>query len=325
MIDKTNSSGARRPKQKEKIFMKLSSLALALSLVSCVAPNAQSGAPTFTTFDFPGAVFTDGVDINRFGDIVGHYVDAAGIDHGYLLHKGNFTTIDFPGGEGGHTHGINSSGAIVGLYYTGKRYHGFVLSGGAYTSIDFPGAQSTRANGINTAGDIVGSYYDNNSDSTGANTGSKGHGFLLRAGVLTAIDFPGADFTDAWRINDNGQILGRYKSGNGNFHIFLYTIATRSFSSIDFPNAVETAMGGFSQMGGLNNNGDIASGYCNSSNCELDSVGSLHGFVLSRGGFTSLDVPGAAGTIAFGINDQGAIVGGYTDANLRVHGFLRSP
>lgn len=305
--------------------MKFTSLAIALILTACVAPHARSGPPTFTTIDFPGAIFTDGVGINRFGDIVGHYVDASGIDHGYLLHKGSFTTVDFPGGEAGHVHDINSSGTIVGLYYTGKRYHGFVLNGRAYTGIDFPGAQSTRANGINTAGDIAGSYYDNNSDSTGGSNGSKGHGFLLKGGVFSAIDVPGADYTDVWRINDNGQIVGRFMSSNGDFHVFLYTIATRSFVSIDYPNAVETAVGGFTQMGGLNNNGEIASGYCNSSNCDLDSIGSLHGFVLSRGTFTTIDVPGAAGTVPFGINDQGVIVGGYLDPNFRVHGFIKNP
>ena len=79
-------------------------------------------------------------------------------------------------------------------------------------------------------------------------------------------------------------------------------------------------------MGGLNTKGDIASGYCNSSsNCGLDSFGALHGFLLNNGSFTSLDVPGAAGTVAFGINDHGQIVGGYTDASLQIHGFLRTP
>jgi len=61
--------------------------------------TAPAAGQTFTTFDYPGAVFTDGVDINRYGDIVGHYIDAAGIEHGYLLHRGSFITIDFPGSE----------------------------------------------------------------------------------------------------------------------------------------------------------------------------------------------------------------------------------
>src|SRR5438552_4800352 len=174
--------------------------------------------------------------------------------------KGSFTAIDFPGSSGGHAHDINSAGAVVGQYFTtSKRYNGYLLNGDVFTSIEFPGAESTRANGINSAGEIVGSYFDNNNDSTGGSKGSKGHGFLLSGGVYRTIDFPGADYTDAWRINDNGQIVGRYKSGNGAFHVFLLTIASGAFTSIDYPGATQTAMGDFTQMGGLNNTGDIAS------------------------------------------------------------------
>jgi uncharacterized membrane protein len=306
-----------------KFGVGLAGMALA-SLV--VVGSATAAGPTFTTIDFPGAVFTTAPGINRFGDVVGHYIDGAGIDHGYLMHKGTFTRIDFPGADGGHAHDINSAGMIVGQYFIAKRYNGYLLNGGGYTSIEFTGAQSTRANGINAAGEIVGTYFDNNSDTTGGSNGSKGHGFLLSGGVFREINFPGADYTDVWRVNDHGQVLGRYKIGNGDFHVFLHTITSGAFISIDYPGATQTAMGDFSQLGGLNNNGDIASGYCNSStNCEVASFGALQGFLLNAGIFSSLDVPGAAGTLAFGINDRGVIVGGYTDANLRVHGFLRTP
>ena len=288
-----------------------------------LAGSAKAAGPTFTSFDYPGAVFTDGVDINRFGDIVGHYIDAAGVDHGYLLHNGVFTTVDYPGADGGHAHGINSAGVIVGLYFTGKKFHGYVLNKGVYTTVDFPGAQNTRANGINRAGDIVGSFVDNNSyNNTGGSNGTKEHGFLYRGGVFTPIDFPGASYTEAWRINDHGQVLGRYQSGNGGTHVFLFAPASGSFISLDYPGASSTAVSYFTQMGGLNNNGDIVSDYCSSADCDLDTV---RGFLLSGGSFVSLEMPGAAGTVPFGINDQGVIVGGYTDSSLRVHGFLRTP
>src|SRR5215510_12932682 len=104
--------------------------------------GCASAAQTFSTIDYPGAVFTTSAGINRFGDVVGHYVNADESEHGYLLHKGTYTTVDFPGSDGGHVHDINSSGAIVGQYFISKRYNGFVLSGGAYTSIEFPGARA---------------------------------------------------------------------------------------------------------------------------------------------------------------------------------------
>jgi len=287
--------------------------------------NASAAGATFTTFDYPGALFTDAVGINRSGDVVGHYIDAAGIDHGYLLHKGIFTTVDFPSSDGGHVHGINDAGDIVGQYYVGNKYHGFLLSGGVFTAIKFPDARNTRANGINSAGDIVGTYVEKKNDPIDGNNNGRTHGFLLSCGVFRTIDFPDAHYTEAWRINDGGQVVGRYKK-QGDFHVYLLTLASGEFASIDFPGANETAGEDFTQMGGLNNHGEIASGYCNSAtNCGLDSLGALHGFVLKGGAFTSLDVPGAAGTVPFGINDRGQIVGGWLDTNFQVHAFLRTP
>jgi hypothetical protein len=57
-----------------------------------------------------------------------------------------------------------------------------------------------------------------------------------------------------------------------------------------------------------------------------DSGGNLHGFLLSKGKFATIDVPAAfgIGTVAFGINPQGDIVGSYSDGSGNVHGFLLS-
>jgi probable HAF family extracellular repeat protein len=50
-----------------------------------------------------------------------------------------------------------------------------------------------------------------------------------------------------------------------------------------------------------------------------------HGFLLSRGTFTTIDVPNGNFTNAFGINERGQIVGRYVDASGNVHGFLATP
>jgi hypothetical protein len=49
------------------------------------------------------------------------------------------------------------------------------------------------------------------------------HGFLLRGGEFTSFDFPDAVFTQAWRIDPKGDILGRYTGTDGAFHVFLLT------------------------------------------------------------------------------------------------------
>ena len=49
-----------------------------------------------------------------------------------------------------------------------------------------------------------------------------------------------------------------------------------------------------------------------------------HGFLLSKGVYTTLDVPDAAFTVAQGINNAGQIVGLYVDRDDKEHGFVLS-
>ena len=54
--------------------------------------------PTITTFDPPGSTFTAPSAITPSGVIIGSYVDASGVTHGFLrTPSGSFTTIDVPG------------------------------------------------------------------------------------------------------------------------------------------------------------------------------------------------------------------------------------
>ena len=50
-----------------------------------------------------------------------------------------------------------------------------------------------------------------------------------------------------------------------------------------------------------------------------------HGFLLQQGKYIPIDVPRAAFTFVFAINDDGLIVGDYTDKNGDMHGFKAAP
>ena len=66
---------------------------------------------------------------------------------------------------------------------------------------------------------------------------------------------------------------------------------------------------------GINNKGDVVGYY-------QDSMGRIHGFILSKGSYTTLDYPGAiGGTFAAGINDAGVVVGSYDNGQI-VAGFV---
>ena len=289
---------------------------LAIGLVLSLVRKARAVGPTFTTIDFPGAVLSVCTDINDSGQIVGEY-SFSGFDdrQGFLLSNGVFTSITFPGATFTRAVGINRFGDIVGDFTTKEglgRDFGYLLRGGVFTTIQFPNSDSTIPAGINANGNIVGWYLDK--------VGM--HGFLLSGGVYSSIDFPGAAaFTQAWKINDYGEIAGRYIGANdGKYHVFVFS--NGSFTPIpDVPDAFETAVG---EDGGLNNAGHIVSQVCSFKPCS--AAGAVHAFLLIGGVYTTYDFPGATRTTAYGIAPSSDnIVGRYVDASGSSHGYLRTP
>jgi uncharacterized membrane protein len=231
--------------------------------------------------------------------------------------SGKFTTINFPGAVDtveccSATLNINEEGQIVGGYMDASGTgHGFLLKAGKFSTIDFPGAVYTEALGINPGGHIVGEYLDAN---------MKSHGFLLTPRGFSTIDGPSATNTFINWINPQGEMVGGYSDAGGVFHGLL--VSRGDLTTIDFPSASNT-------FGlGINAQGEIVGQY-------IDSAGlNAHGFQLSKGKFSTFDFPGSltdlsacnnfggGATYTNGINDEGAIVGGYCGADNHVHGFL---
>jgi uncharacterized membrane protein len=296
--------------------------ALAFSLLLGLTFSAPAVGQTYTPIDYPGAVNGNSfaVGINDSGQIVGEYqygTDFGKQRYGYLFSEGVFTPIIFPGSQWTRAVDINRYGDVVGDYDIKSNGHGqdfgYLLHNGVYMSIQFPNSDETIAAGIDANGNIVGWYMDK--------TGT--HGFLLSGGVYTSIDFPGsAALTQAWKVNDSGEIVGRYKDPNENKH-HMFVFSNGSYTALpDVPGAFDTAV---VEDGGLNNAGHIVSQYCSVKSCALFTSGTVHGFLLSGGVYTTFDPPGSIGTTAFGIDSFDDIVGVYIDSSSRVHGYLRTP
>ncbi len=105
---------------------------LALGFVLALAPKApaENEDPAFTTIDPPDSngTFTNPLDINAPGEIVGLYNSAPdGRRHGFLRSKdGKFTRIDFPGSTATNANGINRRGDIVGHTLVNGKRHGYL-------------------------------------------------------------------------------------------------------------------------------------------------------------------------------------------------------
>lgn len=303
--------------------MKITTIASAVVLSTLIHTSAQLSATRvasdFTTIDFPDSISTLALDINAAGDIVGRYMSADGNTHGFWRSKrGTFATVDFPGAVFTVAAGTNARGDIVGQYRLptdGRRArHGFLLRKGVFRTIDPPGAAFTNALGINSEGEIVGRYCTTVAVPCTTESGNI-HGFLLAEGEFTTIDFPGAIGTSAWKINPQGDIVGVYRGGDDENHVFVLT--GDGFTTVDLPPGTAIPQ----ENGGINSRGDIVSAYCDSAPCTGTST-DFHGFLLSRGTFISVDVPGARATAVFGINPRGDLVGLYDDTSGNRHGFL---
>jgi uncharacterized membrane protein len=172
-----------------------------------------------------------------------------------------------------------------------------------------PGMGNMYPYAINDHGDIVGENWNNFAE-----------GFLLSGGTVTAISVPftGADQTSANDINNAGLIVGAWSADGGETE-HGFTLKNGTYAQLpDYPNASQT------WPWSINNKGDIV-GYVS------DSAGNTHGYLQHNGTYALLDVPGAAYTIAVGVNDSDQVVGLYcvtvadcTSPNNNTHGFLYS-
>jgi len=253
------------------------------------------------------------------------------------------------------TYAVNNAGVIAGDYIDSAGVqHGMILDGKKLTTVDkkncMTGVFGVAFYGINNTRTAVGfCTAKTGQDVAFSYAKSKGKG----KGKFTPISFPKSTGTDAYGINDNGDIVGDYYDSNGTQHGFVKR--GKKYTTIDVPgdtsatawginNAGEftvhaynssggqdsflytskgkhikisdpNAGGGGTQIHGVNNKGDVDGTY-------YDSNGSQVGFLLDGGKYYEVKDPKADNsTRADGLNDTLEIVGRYSRANGRTFGF----
>jgi uncharacterized membrane protein len=290
-----------------------------LGLSVLVAPNGikAAGSDAITYFDVPGATNTVPLSINADGVIVGR-CRIGGLVHGFVRNpSGDVTIIDVPGANFTVSAAINNRGDIVGMYGVPTSpmvRHGYLLKDGVFTTLDPPGSRFTNALGINERGDIVGRYCALAVCAPPGN--GVYHAFLYQDGSFTTIDVPGAKETDAFGIDDSEQIAGGFLTTDNHEPIFV--LSHGEYSAVALPGQHNVSL----DKGGINERGEVVGSYCDVAFPCAFPPGGTHGFLYSRDGFTTIDVPGATATAAFGINASGNIVGTFLDAQGAAHGFL---
>ena len=311
--------------------------------------------------EFPGAVATDGYNINQDSSVVGHYESPDGRTHGFIARP---VTADRP---------VVPPAATT---YT-------------YESIDVPGVDYLEVTASSDFEDYAGN--------TRSADGEKTVAFTLIDGVFTTYNFPEAQETRFYALGNNGQAAGHYKDSDGNYHgVILENGEMRRY---DFPDAVQTFLYGYSDATGaltgdfidadgvqrgfsgdiiidipgatathtdfVNAEGSIVGSY-------VDAEGTYHAYVrLRNSGLATIDLPtkgltleyffvhgisdarsivarakavgdvprtyagqyvlhelqfpGAVSTQGYNINQDGSVVGHYESPDGRTHGFIARP
>lgn len=289
--------------------MKRTRAALPIAACLAFAASALQGAErsfVYSEVVVPGAVATNAQGINAGGDIVGSYLDAGGVQHGFLWANGEVTTLDYPGAAGTGAAGIGPGGTIVGTYWmpgeTGVTIHGYKRTrDGVFTAVHYPGHLNEILARILPDGTILGCRHDTDTMGTmrGIAIGTRGdeeidvfasmhngatpdmtlivglywnigenrqEGYVIQDGVFTPFLVPGSTFTAAWDVNPRGEIVGVWRDGLNPFHGFLRD--GDDYVTIHYPDSKNT------RAIGINAGGDVVGYY---------GVGGVtHAFVARR-------------------------------------------
>jgi hypothetical protein len=219
-----------------------------------------------------------------------------------------FVTLDSNTGLPTENWGINDFRVVSGLDFNPLTFinSGVLFRHGAQKPIAVPGAHDTETYQINNAGQIAVSYY-----------GASG---IYHSAVYDTVhnkwhllpDVKGARENLAGGINDTGLVVGDtfandlFQDGVG------WTWQNGKYSFFTAPGS-DPANGGTATYS-VNNQGQIVGYFYDNKDVE-------HGYIKTGPAFTILNYPGATSTVAYGINNEGVVVGGYNAGGVE-HGFL---
>lgn len=194
------------------------------------------------------------------------------------------TILDVPGVSTNLT-GINNNGVITGYYIQNNETGAeFTWQNGVFSYFNVPNECDVVTGGINDSNQVVGYYapQENCNESIG---------FIYDGATYTYFQYPGAQFTRAFGINNAGLIVGTEYATTG--WVGMLYDGTK-FSTITKGSDYITAAG-------VNNLGAVVG--------VLSENTVNYGFLRSGGKFTRITYPGAISTGALAINDNGTIVG----------------
>jgi hypothetical protein len=284
----------------------ISAAAIALAAATCAMAASSPGQKgTFIPIvPVPNSASTNVFGINDNNIITGSWLDASGVEHGYVgpLSGTKYKTFDDPKspGPGTEPRAINNNGYITGFSNSSSGAIGSYVPferdpKGNMTEITKNGSLlNYLAQGLNTNNEFAASYVNQSLTVVGY-LGENGQ--YKKAVKLSGINNTGVGPRG---VNSRGDIVGWYYDASGVQHGFLLSGGTAT--KIDYPgkNVASTLLEGI-------NDNNIITGYWS------DTSGILHGFFYQRKKqtFRNINVAGSTSFVqVWGVSNSGLIAVG---------------
>jgi len=336
---------------------------LCFLLVLSVRRALAQGGYTITDLGVGNQWYSEAHGLNNGGWAVGEYEPVGALyQHGFLYNGQTASGLGMFPDIYSIAWGINDSNVVVGEYLPRPNpfiIEAFKYSNGVVTGLGFLSSSSySSAHAINRLGQIVG-------ESSTNSTASVIHAVLWDNGTKVDLGVLSGNYSSANAINNSAIIVGESSvEGTTNVQAFIYTNSIvpmgtlgGDYSSAKSINDAGVVVGESTEVtGGVTNlqafiyrDGIMASlraqaatlGADSSSASGINNLGQIVGYlgfgqltqaflfdgtnmvnliqyILPLSGFTNL-------SSAYGINDQGQIIGAGTLTNGDYHGFLLTP
>jgi hypothetical protein len=215
----------------------------------------------FRVENYPNSAQTQVTGLNDTGITVGFYSHTntkSGVNANfgfYAVNGRHFRAVNFPTTNNStppvnQLLGVNDSGIAVGFYNNSKglaRSYEYNTKTHKFRTIGVPGDFSITASAINNHGGVAGFF-------TTSVTSPVRSFFINRSGRVYVFAWHGASMTQAFGVNDSGEVVGAYTIGTSTFG---FTWAPgKGFHTVNDPRGIGTTL-----INGVNDAGDLVGFY----------------------------------------------------------------